>query len=206
MNNTRALEIPGQDSVERSKFKSLSDEQLLAAFSRDLEASYESFLSAAEKLREMRWRGIDVSFVPPSCASILEKLATGQLLPKLFVQVASQPTEIIRRFASYSTIEQERILKAGGVRRVVIVDGQPDVQFVPLSHLNQEVSRQCLGLDGEVPEGMQRQWMLTERAKLGEPQAISPPTVRFDKKRHAIIIQGVRYSSKQLREWLKNIE
>jgi hypothetical protein len=178
----------------------MTPDQRSAEFVKALHGSLIQFVRACVCLREMVRNGEDISAIAPENRVLMEKIADGQLLVGLYMKMASKPGHWLRRLANYSTAEQQRLLQDGEVRRVVFIDGNPDIQRVPIQRLTDDDFRQVFATDHIRDEGEQRQWLLAESQKLGVPSP-QDANIKFDRRGRAVIIGGVRVTLKQLSEY-----
>lgn len=168
---------------------------------RTLSVTVEQIVRLAAIVRRLEELGDDLSDVELSLLPQLRKVAYGQLLPDLVLELQGRPS-LLRKVSALPLPDQRKI--ATGVP-LKVMQGDGDHRLVPPLKLTDSEVSQVLGDDHIRDEGEQASWLRDRESRTRTPEKHNRSEVYVDMKARGIRVLDVFIPASDLAHYLSQL-
>lgn len=173
---TELLRIEQENDTKR-----LTDEMFQC-----LTLSVQTLIRLGAIIRRLESLGIDVVAFEIPNMNLFRRVAHGQMIPELMLEMGGSP-RLLKKVACLPITDQRRIANGGAVK--VLLDGGSHLMLQPANMTSQQVS-QVFGNGSIRNESQQAAWLVENRQK--QSQKIAPkPDVELDRRHRGIRVGEV---------------
>lgn len=201
MNNyvTKRNDDKLKDSIARIESEN-DPEKLLDELRQCLAISVETLLRLGAIIRRLETIGIDVFALEIPNFNYLRRIAHGQMMPELFIELAGMPG-LLRKVSTLPLPDQKKI--ADGRPLKVMLHGGDHLLISPKDMTPSQV-QQVFGRQGLRSEAQQVAWMTDRQQELSR-KSVPRPEVELDRKRHGIRVGETFLSANDLAGYLAQL-